>query len=163
MGQLSTGKILGLLILIILAVGVGFYVSAKMSAKPAVDQSTSSASPTSVTSPAPEKSPTTLANPASVNCTKVGGKLEIKKRADGGEYGVCSFEGGECEEWALFRGECPVGGVKTIGFDNQEQIYCAILGGQTLAVKDAQCKFSDGSTCADTALFNGTCTKGQNK
>jgi len=48
-----------------------------------------------------------LANPASVNCFNQGGKLEIRKDADGGEYGVCIFnDKSECEEWALFRGEC---------------------------------------------------------
>jgi len=49
----------------------------------------------------------TLANPASVNCGKRGGKTVIRKNADGGEYGVCVFPSGmECEEWALLRGEC---------------------------------------------------------
>ncbi|MFA4877345.1 MAG: DUF333 domain-containing protein [Methanoregula sp.] len=47
-----------------------------------------------------------LANPASVNCGKVGGKTEIKTAADGGQYGMCAFANGtSCEEWALFRGE----------------------------------------------------------
>lgn len=55
-----------------------------------------------------------IANPASVHCAKVGGQLEIRKNPAGAEYGVCLFEGNrECEEWALFRGECPVGGVLT--------------------------------------------------
>ena len=55
---------------------------------------------------------TQLANPASVNCTKSGGHLAIEKRGDGGEYGVCYFDDNKaCEEWALFRGECPQGGV----------------------------------------------------
>lgn len=48
-----------------------------------------------------------LANPASVNCEKQGGKVEMRKDVIGGEYGVCIFGNGkECEEWALFRGEC---------------------------------------------------------
>lgn len=54
-----------------------------------------------------------IANPASTHCIEVGGSLMIKKGDDGGEYGVCSFKGGrQCEEWALFRGECPVGGIE---------------------------------------------------
>lgn len=54
---------------------------------------------------------TTLANPASVNCGKVGGNLVIQKNPDGSEYGMCYFGKNKgCEEWALFRGECPVGG-----------------------------------------------------
>jgi len=49
----------------------------------------------------------TLANPASVNCGKRGGKTVIRKNADGSEYGVCVFpNGAECEEWALFRRQC---------------------------------------------------------
>ncbi len=60
-----------------------------------------------------ENSPSTgMANPASVNCEKSGGTLEIRTGADGGQVGYCKFSGGkECEEWAMMRGECPVGGV----------------------------------------------------
>lgn len=48
-----------------------------------------------------------MANPASVYCERNGGKLEIRRPASGGEYGVCVFpDGSECEEWAYFRGEC---------------------------------------------------------
>ena len=48
-----------------------------------------------------------LANPASVNCEKVGGTLEIMTQKDGGQYGICTGANGvKCEEWALFRGEC---------------------------------------------------------
>jgi putative hemolysin len=48
-----------------------------------------------------------LANPASVFCLEKGGQVEIRKDAEGGEYGVCIFENKkECEEWAFFRGEC---------------------------------------------------------
>lgn len=52
-----------------------------------------------------------IANPASVNCGKIGGMTEIKKSADGSEYGMCTFTNGtSCEEWALFRGEgCKTG------------------------------------------------------
>ena len=47
-----------------------------------------------------------LANPASVNCIKVGGKLTIKRTAQG-DVGMCQLPSGKvCEEWALFRGEC---------------------------------------------------------
>jgi uncharacterized protein len=71
--------------------------------------------PTPPTTDAPASKPsadkpatkrTGLANPASVNCEKKGGKLEIRKGKKG-EYGVCKFPNGkECEEWALFRGKC---------------------------------------------------------
>ena len=53
-----------------------------------------------------------IANPASVNCIKHGGTLSIRERGDGGEYGVCMFtDNRQCEEWAMFRGKCPVGGL----------------------------------------------------
>ena len=49
---------------------------------------------------------TGIANPASVNCGKIGGTTEIKTAADGGQYGMCTFSNGtSCEEWALFRNE----------------------------------------------------------
>lgn len=105
-----------------------------------------------------------LANPASVNCGKLGGTLIIKKNGSGGEYGLCDFgDNMQCEEWALYRGDCPVGGRKTTGFDNMEEKYCAWLGGTTYAVPNATCTFKDGSTCSDTALYNGTCSPGQHK
>ncbi|MCX8175418.1 MAG: DUF333 domain-containing protein [Candidatus Micrarchaeota archaeon] len=45
-------------------------------------------------------------NPASVNCAKKGGRLEIRDEP-GGQVGYCIFPNGkECEEWALFRGQC---------------------------------------------------------
>ena len=50
-----------------------------------------------------------LENPASVNCIKNSGKLEIRKTSRGDEYGVCVWETrckSECEEWAFFRGTC---------------------------------------------------------
>lgn len=105
---------------------------------------------------------TQLANPASANCIKLGGTLSIQTRGDGGQYGVCEFGSGyACEEWALFRGDCPKTGIKTTGFDTPAQSYCALIGGRTLAVPDATCTFKDGSVCSDEALFNGLCHKGE--
>jgi putative hemolysin len=106
-----------------------------------------------------EEALTQLANPASVNCSKSGGHLVIEKRGDGGEYGVCYFEDNKaCEEWALFRGECPKGGVKTIGLDSVDQKYCAWSGGQTLAVANAVCTFKDGKKCLTETFYNGKCS-----
>ena len=48
---------------------------------------------------------TGMPNPASVSCVNKGYYLEIREGADG-EYGVCKYAGWECEEWALYRGEC---------------------------------------------------------
>ena len=43
-------------------------------------------------------------NPASEFCIKQGGKLEMKKDKDGGEYALCRLaDGSTVEEWAYFR------------------------------------------------------------
>lgn len=102
-------------------------------------------------------------NPASAFCTQQGGTLSINTRGDGGQYGLCTFDGGyACEEWALYRGECPMGGVRTTGYDTIQQKYCAWSGGSTFAEENATCTFADSSTCTDEALYNGTCSKGSN-
>lgn len=101
---------------------------------------------------------TTLANPASINCQQVGGTLVVQKRGDGGEYGLCQFQDNRaCEEWALYRKECPVGGMKTTGYDSIDQKYCAWLGGKTFAIPNAKCTLPSGKICADDAVYNGTC------
>jgi len=44
-----------------------------------------------------------MGNPASVYCTKVGGKMDIV-RGLGGDDGYCTLPGGErLEEWSLYR------------------------------------------------------------
>lgn len=44
-----------------------------------------------------------IANPASVYCEKIGGKLEIVSEA-AGQVGYCTLPSGEkIEEWALYR------------------------------------------------------------
>ena len=111
-----------------------------------------------------ENQTTTIANPASTNCVEQGGTLVIKNKEDGSQYGLCFFEDNRaCEEWAMMRGECPVGGVKTTGFDTIAQSFCAWSGGQTFAVENAVCTFTDGSTCLADNFYNGTCQKGENK
>ncbi|HIG97327.1 MAG TPA: DUF333 domain-containing protein [Candidatus Aenigmarchaeota archaeon] len=52
-----------------------------------------------------------ITNPASVNCIDKGGTLEIIQEepgpGGGGQVWMCTLPNGhECEEWALFRGEC---------------------------------------------------------
>lgn len=106
---------------------------------------------------------TQLANPASVNCENLGGKTVIQTRGDGGKYGICVFDNNYmCEEWALLRNSCPVGGVRITGYDHPSQIYCAISGGKTTATESATCTFNDGSVCTDIDFYNGKCQKGQN-
>jgi uncharacterized protein len=74
------------------------------------------ATPTNAPSPEPAIG---LANPASVLCQKAGGTLEAVT-TPAGESANCIFPSGErCDEWAFYRGECPVEGVsKTANYEN---------------------------------------------
>jgi putative hemolysin len=81
--------------------------------------------------PQPTEPSVGIANPASENCVKLGGTLSIQKNGSGGEYGICIFEDNlQCEEWAMFRGDCPVGGIKITGYITPAAVYCAISGGE---------------------------------
>lgn len=52
-----------------------------------------------------------LPNPASALCLEAGGQLEAVV-TPAGESANCVFPSGEsCDEWAFFRGECPIVGV----------------------------------------------------
>ncbi len=112
---------------------------------------------------------TGMANPASVNCTKQGGTLSIEARGDGGQYGVCYFEDNrQCEEWALFRGDCPVGGLKVTGLVTPAAQYCAITGGTYTITGNSNtdneqgaCKLKDGTVCDVWDYYNGKCSASQ--
>jgi dipeptidase D len=114
---------------------------------------------------ATKEAPAQLPNPASQNCVDQGGTLSIETRPDGGQYGVCLFDDNrQCEEWALMRGECPVGGIKVTGYLTDAARFCAITGG-TYAItgksgaEDEQgtCTLPDGSQCDVWAYYEGTC------
>jgi putative hemolysin len=60
--------------------------------------------------PTPTPGQAGLPNPAAVFCEEQGGKVDIRKDGQGGQYGVCMFnDGTECDEWAYYRGECAPG------------------------------------------------------
>jgi putative hemolysin len=108
-----------------------------------------------------------MANPASIYCLEKGGKLDINKRNDGGEYGVCIFEDNrQCEEWALFRGECPDGGVRVTGCVTPAALYCAITGGHYSEIslgkntdERGTCSFKNGASCDAWDYYDGKCSK----
>ena len=108
-----------------------------------------------------------IANPASVSCINKGGTLSIQKRGDGGEYGICIFEDNrQCEEWALFRGECPVGGRKITGYVTPAAQYCAITGGSYKVTDQSNtdkeqgtCTFNNGKSCDVWEYYSGKCSK----
>ena len=120
---------------------------------------------TSLVTPSPTAAG--MANPASVNCVNIDGTLEIKKNADGSEYGMCNFPNGtSCEEWALFRNEGCKDGVAVptttaalIGMANPASVNCGKLGGTTEIKKNADgseygmCNFPNGTSCEEWALF----------
>jgi putative hemolysin len=79
-----------------------------------------------------------LANPSSVNCVNKGGRIQMEKTESGGTYGVCVFKDNkQCEEWALFREECPLGGVEVRGLPEKIR-HCVIRGG---SLKNEECHF----------------------
>ena len=108
---------------------------------------------------------TQLANPASQNCAKQGGTLDIQRRPDGGQFGVCIFtDNHQCEEWAMFRGECPVGGLRVTGYITPAARYCAITGGRYTVVarsggadEQGACALPDGKACDAGAYYAGIC------
>jgi len=110
-----------------------------------------------------------LANPASVNCEEKGGKVEMRERGDLGQYGVCMFEDNrQCEEWALYRGECPVGGVKVTGYVTDAAVFCAITGGEYAvtgksgtADEQGTCTFKNSIKCDVWEYYNGKCYPNQ--
>jgi putative hemolysin len=114
-------------------------------------------------SPAPAQ----RANPASQNCLEKGGKVYMFKTGSGGEYGVCRFsDSRQCEEWAMFRGECPEGGVRVAGSVTPAARFCAITGG-TYAVtggsntpgEEGTCSFPSGAQCDAKAYYDGRCSR----
>jgi putative hemolysin len=113
-------------------------------------------------------SSTDIANPASENCVEQGGTVVIEERGDGGQYGVCLFEENrQCEEWAMLRGDCPVGGIKVTGYITDAGRFCAITGG-TYEVTGSDdsgeelgtCTLADGQTCDAWGYYNGECPAG---
>jgi hypothetical protein len=113
-----------------------------------------------VQTPAPQ-----LANPASQNCVARGGTLRLERRPDGGQYGVCVFtDNYQCEEWAMFRGECRVGGLRVTGYITPAARYCAITGGRYAVVakggaadEQGVCSLPGGKSCAADAYYAGIC------
>jgi putative hemolysin len=109
-----------------------------------------------------------IANPASENCIKQGGRLNIERTPKGGEYGVCAFEDNhQCEEWALLRGECQAGGVRITGYLTPAGRFCAITGGaytvtsgNDAASERGTCRLPNGKECEAEAYFSGDCTRG---
>jgi putative hemolysin len=111
------------------------------------------------------QAPQRLANPASLNCATLGGALKIERRPDGGQFGVCVFtDNYQCEEWAMLRGECPLGGLRVTGYITPAARYCAITGGRYTVVarsgavdEQGACALPGGKACDADAYYAGAC------
>src|SRR6056297_267935 len=98
-----------------------------------------------------------MSNPASEYCLQSGGELEIQKKSDGSQYGICVFpNGNKCEEWALLKGECPAQGVDTSSYRTVLESYCAITGGE-VDEENYKCIFSENKSCDLEAYYKGRC------
>ncbi|HYB40853.1 MAG TPA: DUF333 domain-containing protein [Candidatus Methylomirabilis sp.] len=119
----------------------------------------------SCSGPPATPTPVGRGNPASQNCVARGGALSIERNGAGAEYGVCSFgDGRQCEEWAMLRGECPVGGIKVTGYVTPAARYCAITGGTyeatgagNAAGERGTCTLASGKRCDAQAYHDGSC------
>ena len=97
---------LGLLACLLLVTGCSIPVSGALS--PETPSADVAAAETESATIVEEDKGIGMPNPASVYCEERGGTL-VMRDAEAGQYGVCVFpDGSECEEWALFRGECGV-------------------------------------------------------
>lgn len=100
-----------------------------------------------------------LSNPASENCLQYGGKIEMREKPDGSQYGICIFpNGNKCEEWALFKGECPAQGVDISGYRTVLESYCAMTGGE-VDEENYKCIFSENKSCDLEDYYNGKCRR----
>jgi Tol biopolymer transport system component/putative hemolysin len=118
-----------------------------------------------------EGGPSEIANPASQYCLEQGGTLAIEVRGDGGQFGICYFEDNrQCEEWALYYGDCPVGGLKVTGYITSAAQYCTITGGtyaitgeDNTDIEQGTCTFKNDAVCDVWDYYNGKCSVDQPK
>jgi hypothetical protein len=102
-----------------------------------------------------------IGNPASQNCLKSGGKWTAEE-GPAGQYGVCTMPDGKaCEEWALYRGECPEAGVDVSAYSNQADRYCLLTGNDiTVEGKEGDagtCKVGNDECSAQVFFETGKC------
>ncbi|HVT01417.1 MAG TPA: hypothetical protein VHE53_04265 [Patescibacteria group bacterium] len=99
-----------------------------------------------------------VASAAYNKCISNGGFVTTSRRGSNGYYNVCNFaDDMNCDLYSLYDGQCPVGGVHTIGYNTTAQVYCALRGGHPQGNENGQCKMPDGKVCTTSAVYNGTC------
>jgi putative hemolysin len=71
------------------------------------------------------------ANQAWSYCQDQGGEPALAIRPDRTEYGLCLFgTDRQCEEWAMLKGKCPVGGIDITQYSHPADVYCVVTGNQ---------------------------------
>ncbi len=101
-----------------------------------------------------------VASQANAKCIQNGGFVTTAYKGNSGFYNICNFaDDKQCELYALYQGQCPIGGISTIGYSTTPQVYCALRGGQLMGSENGQCKLPDGSLCYTESVFNGYCQK----
>ncbi|HMS91287.1 MAG TPA: DUF333 domain-containing protein [Candidatus Absconditabacterales bacterium] len=119
---------------------------------------------------------TSLANPASVNCTDKGGTLNIVTQSDGSQIGMCTLANGDiCEERAYMRGTCGIsqeGQTSPSSPGNEEEVtmctmqyepVCASVAVQCIKAPCPAVKQTFGNACMmqanklATFLYTGEC------
>lgn len=99
-----------------------------------------------------------VASEAYSKCMDNGGFVTTARRGTWGYYQVCNFtDNMTCDLYALYDGDCPIGGVNTIGYDTTDQVFCAQRGGRPQGSNNGQCKMPDGKICATSAVYSGAC------
>lgn len=149
----------------IIAVGlVVLFVHEKDMAKRA-----SEIKPSAAPTPTPDPTLLHVKNEASENCVTKGGALRIEKNRQGKEFGVCVFPAkdgveGVCEEWALYKGKCPNGGLRIKSKVSDVVRYCVIAGGEYVGgmIDDqgndkGKCYFYPKTECDIYDFFSGAC------
>jgi putative hemolysin len=99
-----------------------------------------------------------VATAAYAKCIQNGGFVTTDRRGKTNFYNICNFaDDMNCELYALYNGQCPVGGVHTVGYNTRPQVFCALRGGQPTGKNNGQCKMPDGKTCSTDSVYNDTC------
>lgn len=137
---------LGIVVALVL-IGAAYYFGTQKTTETPVLSSTTTNGPASQ-----------VASAAYSKCVDNGGFVTTAIRGTYGYYQVCNFEDDmTCDLYALYDGQCPIGGVSTIGYDTTAQVFCAQRGGHPQGSENGQCKMPNGVVCSTASVYAGTC------
>ncbi len=121
-----------------------------------------------------------IPNPATSNCTKLGGQSVTVESSEGGQVGLCQFNRAVIAQWTLYRAtklkQHSLATQKFLSRDmsapttpNPASAYCTHVGGKSevrFGAGGAQfsiCRFSDRSGIGEWTLFLGPDAEGNQK